>query len=597
VRLLRKVTYRAQLILLIITFAFFIGLTDLYYMSEFSRVVKDRESAYMQSVIDDTDNWLDQMSLGFRNAATEIKNNATVQNYMSTKTSRAKASYRVSLYETMRLVCASSPFINGMLLLDPDGTISSMNLVAPIIVLEALSEQYDLKALEADVLTPMMQVPNAFNGTPFACYISPVIGAENPSLRSACIFVFQMHDRQFNNYITGSSLTENSQFYLLDSLNKIVYSRLPVDDLGKAESDIASIISSNLDNGSEMVLQNARSLVFTGVNDQLGWRSVSIVPVQEINMELRVIQRIAFAIGIGSFVIFVAIGLIFIWNMSRPLSLLLTNLRYMGETNLSKRLPVLYENEIGVITREINGMMDKIQNMTETSFAMRNKMYESELNLKNAELRALQSQINPHFLYNTLECIRSIALVEGIPSIATISESMAGIFRYSISGGLLSTVEREVECARSYIEIISIRFGGRIAFSFHIDPEVLNEPMVKITLQPIVENAVQHGLSEVEEGGVVDVSGYIQDDFIIFTVSDNGAGMDAQIVERLNESFIQRENKGMLMPDESNHTSIGLANINSRIRAYYGEPYGIHVESSPGNGTAVTLRMPMNAGL
>jgi two-component system sensor histidine kinase YesM len=593
VRLLRKVTYRAQLFLLIAIFALFIGVTDIFYLTEFGNVVKDRESSYMQSVVDDTDNWLCQLSLGLKSAASELRNNATAQNYLSQKTSRAKASFRVSLYETMRVMCASSSFISGMVFIDPDGTMSSINVVNPVAVLETLiSAEYDVKNVGSDIFTRMLQNDIIMDGNPFACYIMSVQNASAPQMKAICVFVCRVS--QFS-YVNASSLTESSQFYLIDSMQEIAYSKLPVSDPEKAASDIATIISSGLPSGSEMRLGNERCLVFTGFNEQLGWRSVSIVPVGEINLDMKSIQRVGVIIGISSFVVFVLIGLIFIWNMSRPMSQLLHGLRSMGQTNLSKRLPELYDNEIGVISREINGMMDKIQAMTETSFAMRNKMYESELNLKKAELRALQSQINPHFLYNTLECIRSIALVEGIESIATITESMASIFRYSISGGLLSTVEQEVESARSYAKILSIRFDGRISFSFNIDPQILDRAMVKITLQPLVENAVQHGLGETEEGGTVDVSGLIQGGSVVFTVADNGAGMDQETVNRLNESFAETERKGMLLSDNQTRTSIGLTNINSRLRAYYGEDYGLSIQSSPGLGTTVTLRMPIMA--
>jgi sensor histidine kinase YesM len=119
--------------------------------------------------------------------------------------------------------------------------------------------------------------------------------------------------------------------------------------------------------------------------------------------------------------------------------------------------------------------------------------------------------------------------------------------------------------------------------------------MVKITLQPLVENAVQHGLGETEEGGKVEVSASVQDGAAVFTVTDNGSGMDQETVDRLNSSFAEKDTKGMLVSDSQTRTSIGLSNINSRLRAYYGEGYGLSIQSSPGIGTTVTLRMPVSS--
>lgn len=219
--------------------------------------------------------------------------------------------------------------------------------------------------------------------------------------------------------------------------------------------------------------------------------------------------------------------------------------------------------------------------------------YEQELLMKQANLSALQSQINPHFLYNTLECIRGQALMEDSPDIAAAAQALSLFFRYSISGKSdIVTLREELENLKNYVAIQSYRFKDR--FSLRIDMEgadtVLDALIPKLTLQPIVENAVVHGFSSTISGGLVTVAVRLIEPNISILVSDNGKGMDEDTLVRLNRT-IQGEGAGKPSAGEKG-TGLGLQNVDKRIKFRYGSEYGLSVQSCQGCGTDVELFFP-----
>lgn len=223
------------------------------------------------------------------------------------------------------------------------------------------------------------------------------------------------------------------------------------------------------------------------------------------------------------------------------------------------------------------------------------RSYEQELLMKQANLSALQSQINPHFLYNTLECIRGQALMEDSPDIAAAAQALSLFFRYSISGKSdIVTLKEELENLKNYMAIQSYRFKDRVSLQIDLEEEdsqsVLNALIPKLTLQPIVENAVVHGFASTVSGGVVTVAVHLTGPNISILVSDNGKGMDQDALELLNRSF--RENGAKKAPAGKKGTGLGLQNVDKRIKFCYGGEYGLSVQSAPGCGTDVELFFP-----
>ena len=214
---------------------------------------------------------------------------------------------------------------------------------------------------------------------------------------------------------------------------------------------------------------------------------------------------------------------------------------------------------------------------------------------KQIELQHLQNQINPHFIYNTLEGIRAKALLEDQPDIASMTETLALFLRYNIGKvDEMVSLGRELQNLERYITIQKFRFGNKIDLSIQIDsPELYRKVMLpKLTLQPIVENAVYHGLEPKKEGGMITISAIVSDQNIRICIADNGIGMDEQALFELNESLLSSE-KIQMKKSVGKSTGIALDNINERIKIFYGSSYGLFVHSTEGVGTDVYIKIPL----
>ena len=223
-----------------------------------------------------------------------------------------------------------------------------------------------------------------------------------------------------------------------------------------------------------------------------------------------------------------------------------------------------------------NYMISKINILVE-------EKYKLGLEVKNLELKALQAQINPHFLYNSLEMINSTALLNNIPDIAAQVTALSRFYRLSLSQGKeIITIGEELEHIRIYIHIQNMRFQNRISYNIDVQEEVLKYKTLKIILQPIVENSIIHGIFEKDsKSGVISVSVDKMNDSIFINIEDDGIGIPEEKLKNLLNYSIPEEASGY-----------GIKNIDQRIRLYYGQKYGLSFLSKPGAGTKATVHIP-----
>lgn len=251
--------------------------------------------------------------------------------------------------------------------------------------------------------------------------------------------------------------------------------------------------------------------------------------------------------------------------------------------NIPANIPFLYQ---------ISQLMEKYA-------ALKTKKNTAQIFDKQTELTALQSQINPHFLYNTLECIRGQALLDDNIEIAKMVEALSSFFRYSISKkGNLVTLRDELANIENYMLIQRYRFNNRFSMEIIIDEEdeaAYDFLVPRLIIQPVIENAIFHGLEERMEDGIVSIEVIVTDLDMIITISDNGKGIDCEELEELNN----RINANDMELDDKNksnqiNTGIALSNINRRIRLLFGKEYGVNVYSTLGKGTDVEIIIPAN---
>lgn len=243
------------------------------------------------------------------------------------------------------------------------------------------------------------------------------------------------------------------------------------------------------------------------------------------------------------------------------------------------------KDEIGTLYREYGAMLDRIRSMIKTQ-------YQDKLVLLDAQMKSLEARINSHFLFNTLESINSMAELDDQPDIATMSLALGNMFRYSIkTESELVTLSDELDNVRDYVSIQSIRFSGRFRLVKNVPDELLSLKVLKLILQPLVENALYHGLDDCIAGDTISISARQDRTDLVLEVSDNGQGMTDMDLKALKEKLAEEPHFTEL--GHRTNASIGIKNIHSRIELYYGKEYGLSVQSAIHKGTTVTIRIPV----
>ena len=249
-----------------------------------------------------------------------------------------------------------------------------------------------------------------------------------------------------------------------------------------------------------------------------------------------------------------------------------------GESSL-RVSPVGWSEELTVLGTEFNEMLDRIQAMAEEE--LQHKML-----VERTEFKMFQAQINPHFLYNTLNTMSGIANAQNCPLVSGICHSLSAIFRYSLNmTDELSTIQSEMDHVRNYLYVMDVRNGSSVAYEYQIDEETLQDQIPRICLQPVVENALTHGLRNTRrKDKKLSVGTEHKNGNLIVTISDNGTGMDAEAMNILLEKNDRKR--------VETGVSIGILNVNARLKQLFGAEYGLKIESEPGNGTTVKIVIP-----
>lgn len=393
----------------------------------------------------------------------------------------------------------------------------------------------------------------------------------------------QMLDRLIEPSTTQTNLLifdENQNvIYDSDSQEKQFWTQLSETE----ETQIRDFLRSEEIRGKELSIRGSRCLVTAIRNQTTNWKIFTWTPLPNIyasgwkNM-----------VGIFSAMMVLLIAAVFLGiylanQISRPVMILAEAMGQVdqGKVNLLEQAERHWQDEMGLLFRSYNEMGKRINDSIE-------KIYIYQINQKQTELKMLQFQINPHFLYNTLNTISSIAALSDIDDIVKIADNLSNMFQYNIKGDDIVPVKKEIQHVKNYLEIQSIRFPGKYQFDYTISPEVEHQKMLKFLLQPLAENSLQHAFGKMKKINTICLIAEKDGEDIIFRLCDNGVGMKPEQVEALNHELAQT-NTGTLV----NHVDkgIGLRNVNARIKNLYGKEYGIQVKSKEGCYTEVQIRI------
>lgn len=321
--------------------------------------------------------------------------------------------------------------------------------------------------------------------------------------------------------------------------------------------------------------RSEKYLVTVSGIDTIDWVMIGLTPVRALTQEADVMIRLVYIIGLAAMLISAFFNYYIAHSVTKPLSVLTSTMERFGKGELKSRVSTDSEDEIGRLSHEFNKMAEQIGLLID-------QVYEEQRKKRKYEISALQSQINPHFLYNTLNSVCSLIRVGKPEEAYTMIYSIGQFYRTSLSNGnILISIAEEIENVKNYIKIQTIRYGEKIVYDLEIEEEIYRYDIVKLTLQPIVENAIYHGIKEMEGTGIIRIYGYKKENKIIFEVQDNGVGMD-------------QEKAAALLDRDSNEkqTSFGLYSIHQRIQLYFGKEYGLKINSRRGEGFTAGISIP-----
>ena len=316
-------------------------------------------------------------------------------------------------------------------------------------------------------------------------------------------------------------------------------------------------------------------------SDKTGWTVVGCMNVAELLKSSRQAQRIYVICAAGLIILSLILSRVLARNITYPIQRLRDSMKKVqtGEFPTTD-IEVSSENEIGSLTKSFNVMTHRIAELMEQN------IHEQEEKRKS-ELKALQSQINPHFLYNTLDSIIWMAEGKKNEEVVLMTASLARLLRQSISNAdELVSVGQEAEYARSYLTIQKMRYKDKLEFQIDISPAISGVKIIKLVLQPIIENAIYHGLKYKESKGFLIVRGYLEGKKAVLEVEDNGVGMDEETLSHIFEKHkVNYHSNG-----------VGVYNVQKRLKLYYGEEYGIVYKSRKNEGTRAVITIPMETG-
>ncbi|MEH7086046.1 histidine kinase [Neobacillus drentensis] len=332
-----------------------------------------------------------------------------------------------------------------------------------------------------------------------------------------------------------------------------------------SSSQVSKIIQGREKSGTIKKVMNGTQYFFNyHTNKKTNWDIVSIIPYENIVREVNQLRLVTISLLVMALMFSLIIALFITKRITNQLSMLRLVTEKMEKRETVVGIHFNNEDELGEIGNQIVHLYNWNNNLTK-------RLYKSQIKEKEAELLALQSHINPHFLYNTLNTIYWMAEKLQAKQIAKIAINLSKIFKLTLNdGNHITSVKNEIEQVKSYLDIQNIRFDHKIHYSFTIEPEIMEESIIKLLLQPIIENSVYHGL-EHQESGTIMIEGKMVKDGLLFSIRDTGKGFD------MNEVDINKK-------------GYALKNINERLKLYYGKEYGLKIESEIGKGTTVYLK-------
>lgn len=401
--------------------------------------------------------------------------------------------------------------------------------------------------------------------------------------------IVDLNDSFIKEFCDKVTIGKTGFFYLLDPQNNPIYVP-PVNNADLALVQETKILAQELQRSDSFVLHTSgppRFIVHTS-SLSTGWTIIGMAPLQEIVAEANRIRQLIIVSVVLSIIFAITLNYILSKRLTRPIQLLQHKMRLAASGYLEAKVKPDGSDEIADLGQSFNIMLQQIKVLLEQSIR-------EQQQLQKAELRTLQAQINPHFLYNTLDSIVWMAEAGKSDAVIRLVKALSDFFRLSLNKGRdWVQIRSELAHAQSYLIIQQMRYRDILEYRIEVAEELQAYPILNMTLQPLIENALYHGIKNKRGKGIIAIEGYPDDNFVMLTVSDNGIGIPGERLALLREQIehpIQSEEVDTAL------SGFGLQNVHQRLQLYFGKEYGIRLDSTEGIGTRVTVYIPKNRGV
>lgn len=393
------------------------------------------------------------------------------------------------------------------------------------------------------------------------------------------IVLLNLNVEQINSKVSQWEIKETGYIAVTDENGKILFFKdksYLLEDIGKI-CDRKSIFSSNKGYYMDVINDQKTIVVYTTIG-RLGWKEIALIPMTSITRKIDFMKRITLIVTLLSIIIAVMFSIFITSRIYKPMGVLLRGMKKAETGDLNVRITDSRKDEFGYLYNVFNGMIKKIDELVFDAYKLR-------LLNKDAELKALQAQINPHFLHNTLNSMYCMAKSYGINELSNMIYKLSEYFRLGFSFGCEEIeILEEINHVKLYVDIMAVRYVDKFGIDFDINDDLYNCKTLKYLIQPLVENSFNHGMKGRKNKLFITVKGRIVENAVRIQVVDNGVGIDDIKLQNIKISLEKKSVEGEYF---------ALCNINSRIKLFYGEEYGIDISSMANEGTKVDIVIPV----
>lgn len=411
-------------------------------------------------------------------------------------------------------------------------------------------------------------------------YVQSIFDSENGKVIGAVIVDLDL--QQIQDYLKDSKLLQSGFIVVKNDQGEEIYAPTNFNSEQLLDS------SSKKDNYF-LNRKGKKELVIHTTSALSNWHINGVIPYQDISSQLQKTRNVVFLFAMMVILAVAGVALFLRTYLVKPIQRLQMLMFDVENGNLFARSNFKRNDEIGNLGKSFNHMIEQLQQLINDIRVSRMNESQAKLLQKEAQYQALQARIAPHFLYNTLDSVSWLARDKGIREITAVVDSLAGMLRYSLDRSTpLVKASEEFEHVLLYSEIIRFRTGDSIEFDFHIPDELLNQLIPRFTLQPMVENAVQHGLEPLGGKGKITISAFVKANHLFYEISDNGIGLEPEKIQELMKFLEDGKD------ERPSFEKIGLANVHNRIKMTYGENYGVSIFANKEYGLTIQIKLPFS---